>query len=773
MGCVNLLAAAIFAQLDRSASSITPDLTESTHEPATTRFIGWASVAMLSGFAMMALQTTFNRVGALALGASQFTIAMVVAVFVLCIALGSLSVSALSKIPRSVVVGSQWALLLLLFPIYLGLENATYWAHVIRTLFSSVDQAFYVYHLITFTVILVVLAVPIGLSGALLPLLFHELRREVRDLGSMAGRLYAWNTVGSLLGALVGGYILLFWLDLHHIYRIAMGALALGASILTGLVLRPSVRALPALILLPALVAIALLPAWSPNRMTAGTFRNREALRITYSGPEEFFTRRVIGQLVSYEDDPSSTVSVAQNPEEPKSRGITVNGKSDGNLQSDYPTMALSGLIPAVMAQNMERSFVIGWGMGVTAGVLGSLEGVHEVRVAEISHGVINAAPLFDIGNLAATKNPKVTIERGDAYRILLQSSERYDIIVSEPSNPWVTGVEMLYSREFLEAARSRLAQGGVYGQWFHLYECDPDVVALVLRTYATVFPRVSVWFTQGPDLLLLGFDDTGHDLDLEAMERRFQRPDFATAFEGVGIETFPQFLAHERLPLGTLHAGTLEGDIHTLRHPILSYRAARAFFRGSYAWLPHYVTPKQQQVALRNSLLRRYAEAQGGYTEELFETVARETCRFNIKEQCATVFARWAVAYPNSARRRAVLDEVRDDLGATNTFLTASGLTRLSSLYGGKIPAMPDKASLRRAERLTDRFLTFYHYALPFNRHMLEAAWNRCQDEQCDESRMMAEEHVGPLARKTSNRAPQGNRNRADPVETPTPDSR
>src|SRR5262249_60772187 len=76
-----------------------------------------------------------------------------------------------------------------------------------------------------------VLCVPTGLSGALLPLLSHALRREVADLGSVAGRLYAWNTLGSLLGALLGGYVLLFWLDLHHVYRIAIAAIAAGIAI--------------------------------------------------------------------------------------------------------------------------------------------------------------------------------------------------------------------------------------------------------------------------------------------------------------------------------------------------------------------------------------------------------------------------------------------------------------------------------------------------------------------------------------------------------------
>ena len=107
----------------------------------------------------------------------------------------------------------------------------------------------------------------------------------------MAGRLYAWNTVGSLLGALLGGYLLLLWIDLHHVYRIAMACLAVGATLLTLLVLSRLPRAVPALVLVVTLAAIALLPAWPTDRLTRGLFRSRKATAVTFRGPDKFFGR--------------------------------------------------------------------------------------------------------------------------------------------------------------------------------------------------------------------------------------------------------------------------------------------------------------------------------------------------------------------------------------------------------------------------------------------------------------------------------------------------
>jgi len=747
MGCLNLVAAAIFAQLEGSEGATGTSLEEVGDAPRVEGFAGWAAVAMLAGFAMMALQTTANRIGALSLGSSEFTFAMVVAVFVLCIALGSLLVSVLPRIPRGLLVATQWLLVALLGILYLAVEDAPYWAHLLRSLFRNHAPIFYAYHVTTFGALLFVLLVPIGLSGALLPLLFHELRRQVQELGSVAGRLYAWNTAGSLLGALLGGYVLLFWLDLHHVYRIALSALALAATLSTILVVRTLPRSLSLLILIPVLGTIWLLPEWSPEQLATGLFRNRDAGKWTFAGPDTMFENRDIGKVIYYDDDPTSSVAVLQPEGYPEQRGIVVNGKSDGNLVGDYPTMALSALIPALVAEQRERAFVIGWGTGVTAGELASLEDTELVRVAEISEGVIGAAPLFDVGNLEASKNPKVEILRGDAYRALQQSPTSYDLIVSEPSNPWVTGVEMLYSREFLEAARARLAPGGVYAQWFHLYESDPEVIALVLRTYAAVFPSVSVWFALGSDLLLLGFDRPNDSrLDLEGLEARFDRSDFRAGFGRVGIKSFPALLAHEVLPRGTLHAVALEGEIHSLRHPILSHRAAQAFFRGRHAWIPPYVSPAHQQVSARSSLLRGLSQSGRFPESEILEAAARETCRFNRRDECATLLARWRNDEPQSPRLRTTLEEIRKGIRGDKDFLRPGKLSQLQALYGGRIRKPKAEAALRHAERLTERFLRHYHHAVPFDRSVLDDAWERCEVEGCAERRRNAERRLGGL---------------------------
>jgi hypothetical protein len=361
--------------------------------------------------------------------------------------------------------------------------------------------------------------------------------------------------------------------------------------------------------------------------------------------------------------------------------------------------------------------------------------------VAEISRGVIAASPLFDHGNLAASKNPKIQVKRGDAYRTLLRSRGSYDVIVSEPSNPWVTGVEMLFSREFLEAARSRLAPGGVYGQWFHVYETSGHVVDLVLRTYASVFPNVSVWFTMGGDLLLLGFDRPARALDVDALEERFGQPDFSAAFARVEIDSFPQLIAHELLPLGTLHALELEGAVHTLRHPILSHLAARAFFPGLPGSLPLYLSDEHQNVSRRNSLLRRYGGGGERYAEEILEAAAREHCRFNHLEHCVTFFGRWAYDHPQSTRLRTVVAETRTSLGSRHSSLAPGEIHEMQLLFGGEFN--DTRLTVEKAQQLTNRFFTHFNHAVPFDVSVIETIWNHCRGPRCAEARRKVNEKL------------------------------
>lgn len=729
MGLVNLVAGAFFLLGARSIESgaPAPTATPPDDQPAVPQFGTFLAVALLVGFSMMVLQTVLIRIGGLALGASHFTFAMVVAAFVLCIAIGSFVVSALTRIPPWTIAATQWLLVGVLLVLYTQIEDAPYWAHRLRTNFGTEPNEFYTYSLASFAGMLVVLAIPIVLSGAALPLLFHHLRTQVGDLGAMAGRLYSLNTAGSLIGSLLGGYVLLYWLDLHAVFRIGVAGLVVAATLLSwqllGRLRGPVATALGSL----AALCLILLPPWDPDRLGSGLFRNRTPIQGTYEGADELFAARS-SSTEFYTDDPTASIAVKAIEYRGKKRfSLITNGKPDGSPYFDRRNMALIALIPSLLAEKTERAFVIGYGSGLTVGELNSLADMKEVVVAEISPGVMEAAAYFEADNLNALADPKTSILNSDAYRALLRSEGRFDVVSSMPSNPWVTGVEMLYSQEFLRAARDKLAPGGVYAQWLHSYETDQTILELVLRTYASVFEGVAVWYTQQNDLVLLGFR-TAKPLPMKRLIQRANRKDFREALQRSKINGLTALLAHELLPLGVVSSATTKGAVHSLYHPVLSHKAAIAFFRGDSADLPRFTSAAAAAVSGQNSLLRRYSAQHGGFSGPLRRDAVRETCR-DREQECAVMIAQWMREVPDSPALKNILRLTRRDPQRREE-LEEERLLEIAELYGGSRPPPHGRDPVERATRATDLFASAFHHAVPFDRAVLTELWSQCEEE-------------------------------------------
>lgn len=711
-----------------------------------------AVVALLLGFAMMTVQTALIRLGSQALGASLYTFATVVAVFVLCIALGSMAVGTLSRVPEKLLPILAWCLLGMLTLLYLEADNAPYWAHRLRIAFRDEPSAFMPFQMSVLVWILLVIGPAVMLSGAMLPLCFDRARRERGELGAAAGRLYGWNTTGSLLGALVGGYALFHWLDLHQVYRVALVALAIAAALLTP-PLRPLPRRAQAAVLAAcATLVLVLLPAWQPERLSLGAFRIRKVTKTSLDGPDAFTQAQWKGSHIAFfDDDPTASISVreSRSADDRLHRSIITNGKSDGSVTGDYTTTAMTALVPAWLAHQAKRNFVVGFGTGVTASELALLDETEEVIVAEISPGVAAAAPLFDFGNENASQNKKIKMVRGDAYRVLQRSEGTFDVIASEPSNPWVNGVEMLYSEEFLQAAKAKLAPGGVFCQWFHTYETDPATIGLVLRTYAHVFEHVAVWYPISTDVLLIGIQDPEAALDLDRLAKRAERKDFQAGFGRAGLSGIAALLAHEVWPIGVLHALDMQGPIHTLLHPRLSYTAARAFFVAQEGPLPPSATPAAAAAGARNSLLRRYATVRGGLPDYEWSQLVRETCVMS-PAACVTLLAAWSKEIQDSPERIKILQWIQSGgpFRPIDLTLVPPLLRLFADDYTGPIA---DAELPELARKQSERFVMYFHHAVPFHRGALTSLFARCagteQAEKCAEVRIEAEAELGPLA--------------------------
>src|SRR3989338_2581290 len=167
-------------------------------------------------------------------------------------------------------------------------------------------------------------------------------------------------------------------------------------------------------------------------------------------------------------------------------------------------TQVLSAHVPLLLHPDPRRVLVIGLGSGVTVGHA-ARHPVSLVHCAEIEPAVIEGARYFEKENYGVHENPKVSLVVADGRNFLRATRQEYDVIISEPSNPWMAGLAYLFTREFYTLAKRRLAPDGVMCQWLQLYGLFPRDVKLMLKTFHEAFPHVSVWSSVPGDLLLVG----------------------------------------------------------------------------------------------------------------------------------------------------------------------------------------------------------------------------------------------------------------------------
>jgi len=723
-GIVNLVVGAVFIVWGALRAGRSVPVVSGPPEVVRARGIGaLVAIALLVGFASMAIQAVWNRMGALALGSSPYTFTLVVALFVACIAIGSLVVSLPSRVPERWLPINLLLLLLGLAALHVSLDGAPFAAHALRLEFGNDGAAFYAYWSAVFGRLLLVAGPVVALSGATLPLLFHFAKQSHGDLGGVAGRLYAWSTLGSLLGALIGGHVLLIWLDLAGVHKGALLAVALAFALAVLRVWRR--RSVAALALVATFAFVLALPGWDPRALSSGLFRVRERIPApAYTSAAVIDAQFRDRSLLFYDDDPVASVAVQEIAVGgDRVRALFTNGKPDGATKGDYPTMALAGLLPTVFLPRVERAFVIGWGTGVTAGELAALSTTREVVAAEISSAVLAANPFFESANLGAGQSPKLRLIRSDAYRALLRSEGSFDVISSEPSNPWMAGVEMLFSREFLLAAKSRLAPGGIYVQWFHAYESDDATLALVLRTFRSVFPETAVWYTLGDDMLLMGFSEPPGPLPLPVLAERIARPDLAAGLARAGIDGPIELIAHELMPPGVLAALPLEGPLHTLLHPRLTYLAARAFFTGGRGRLPFSGAGAAGAAGAERSLARQLRASEGGtLSDATYATLVDEACGARA-DVCTAWLADWLRTRPGSPLLAGRLARWRTT--AIGEPVPADELRELAALLGGRVPA--GVIELVDVERRSDLLRRYHQHGIPVDEHALLALWSRC----------------------------------------------
>lgn len=574
-------------------------------------------IGFVSGFYLLALQTVLIRLMGLSSGASNYSFSLIVSIFVFCLGLGSLLARKIGEYKLERLFWNQALAAFFLLLLYCTGDSWSYGAHVIRVMLRDIPEAFGFYQGILGATLFVLLVVPIGLSGLTLPLCFHLFKSQGDGAGHRVGLLYGVNTLGCIAGALVGGYWLLNFLNLDQVFKLCVLCVLVtaGAAAYLSRVWekwsRPQM-AMGAGLVSVVLAGAAILPLFHKERFIQ-PFRHPRPMDTSFDGPQAFgdYLSRST-KLVFWKDGPNTSLgvgaSVFQNKE--VSRTVFVNGKSDGNTRGDLLTTNMLAHIPGLLADKPERVAVVGFGTGMTVGTLLHYPQVKSIDVIEISGTIIQNAHYFDQYNGLASRSPKVTFREMDAMRFLGTGNKIFDVIVSEPSNPWVAGVENLFSYEFYDRARKTLAPGGLFVQWIHAYSFTDSLFSMVLGTMGKAFPYVSVFQLKGGDYALVAsVFPIGHTDVMRGQSRYLENAGVREDMAMAGITSFELFLGLEVMgAAASRQVASSVSQVHSLTHPRLSDAAARAFFVGYSVDVDEYRRRYKDYFAhLDKSLLRQF----------------------------------------------------------------------------------------------------------------------------------------------------------------------
>lgn len=440
-----------------------------------------------------------------------------------------------------------------------------------------------------------ILGIPAALLGAVVPLSIRLLGGSNAALGDQVGRLLTWNTVGAVVGVLVTGFVLMPLIGL----RGALAALALvllGVAGLIGLQRRQTGMLVGSAVLGVACV-VGLLSTGDEWRKVVGSgvFRIRNTF-ITLKWIKE---RKAQVELAFYKDSADATVTVEKSigTNEPVQLSLRINGKTDASTSGDLGTQYLLAHLPMMAKPEAKQVFVLGFGSGITGGALLG-HPIDQLTIAENCGPVLEAGHLFNPWNRGVLTNSRTRIFNDDARAVLKLRPDRYDIIISEPSNPWVAGIGSVFSKEFYELCSSRLTERGIMAQWFHKYEMNDSIVFLVLRTFASVFPHMEIWDSQEGDLILLGSNqawESHPDRFQEVFARQQPRADLAEIKLKSGVAIWARQIASQL----TAPAIAGDGPIQTDEFPILEYAAPQAFFIGEQAHRLYFFDERTIQFTL------------------------------------------------------------------------------------------------------------------------------------------------------------------------------
>jgi spermidine synthase len=576
--------------------------------------------AGVSGFVAMLYEVVWTRVLALALGSSTHAFSIMLVTFISGIATGAWLIARWRRLRRT-FDAFGWAELALAVTLLASMFFYHLLPYTFTRLGSVVARApanHWIYQGAQFLICFAVMFVPALCLGMTLPLASRVATAELARTGRSVGLVFSVNTIGTVLGAALTGLLFLPALGLARTFALGVGlnfAIALAVLLRRNERIRQMVPWIAPLILLGliGLTQVIIGSKWT-RAFALGLWRlhnpppSMEAYQSAVDSVDVRFHRDGAGSSVvvhSWTNPADQSVEFT----------LRVNGKADATSQGDLPTQLLTGHIPLLLRPDATHVLVVGIGSGMTCGAVLTHPGVQRVDAVEISPEVRDAArTVFAPHNQGALDDSRTEVIIDDAKSFLRTSGRRYDVIISEPSNPWMAGVAGVFSLEYYETCRDSLHPGGLMVQWVQIYESNDRTLETVLATFTSVFPFATLWRTLPGDLMLAGSTQPMSP-DLDVMQKRFDEPAVTADLRRADIYQLSVLLGLQLVSASnTAFIAPDDTPRHSDYFPVLEYLAERAFFVRDNATL---------YERLDENLLRRPVTLLGKYLQGHPLTVA------------------------------------------------------------------------------------------------------------------------------------------------------
>ncbi len=444
----------------------------------------------LSGFSAMVYQIAWSRLLVSIIGSTTYAFSMILMGFLLGIGLGSYVVSLLSRSRRfnlfhfsiiEISIGLICFLSILFFKVMPEL--------MFRGL-AITGPSFTGVLTLEFLLVLVFLLVPTTLFGATFPIIAGVYSSGPEHRGQSIGSIYASNTTGAIFGSALAAFLFLPWLGSAYSIKVAAVINILVGTLGFTVLRKPIFAVCSSLFLL-----ILFLPVNIPQKLLDSG--------VAIYGLDSNYLLKQDASLYLYQKEGlHATISVTAT--DSGNLSFKTNGKVDAGTSKDMSTQLALGYFPLLLHPDARDVLVVGVGSGITVKAVRDFQNTN-IDAVEIEPAVIEAARYFEMFNGGIMNDPDINFIIDDARSFMTVTEKQYDVIISEPSNPWISGIGSLFTKEFYQLSAEKMNKGGIFCQWLHLYGLRGEDLQMILKTFNSVFEHASIWHSHRGDILLIG----------------------------------------------------------------------------------------------------------------------------------------------------------------------------------------------------------------------------------------------------------------------------